>query len=145
MTVQLQIEGVDELRKRMSQYPSKFNQVLDKTIDTSLLTIQQEIPPYPVYQSKYRRTGTLGRTVGLRGGRPDIYEKEIGPNMFSAEYGSRLKYAPYVIGETTQAKHMKHWWTLDGTVLKRAAPKIQRLFKIMADKLAAWLDGKAGI
>ena len=140
--ITIKVEGLEPLRQRFGQYPQKFNQVIDKTLEASLLTIHENVPPYPVYPSSYRRTGTLGRSIGVGNTRPDIYEKKVGSGMFEATFGSRLNYAPFVIGETTQAKHMGHWWTLDGTVYRKAAPKIERLFKIAVDRLAAWLDGK---
>lgn len=139
--INIQVEGVEEIRKRMSDYPKKFDEVIGKTLDTSLLTIHQEVPPYPVYQSSYRRTGTLGRTL-TPGQNNNINERKIGPQMFEATFGTRLNYAPYVIGEQTQAGHMKHWWTLDGTVLRKAAPKIERLFQIAVERMAKWLEGK---
>jgi len=139
--ITVKIEGLDEIHQRMAKYPGKFEQVIDKTLDTTLLTVHQAVPPYPVYASTYRRTGTLGKTL-TPGGPNNINEKEFGSNMFSATFGTRLEYAPYVVGETTQAKHMKHWWTLDGTVLRNVAPKVQRLFERAAQRMAAWLDGK---
>ena len=143
--ISIEIEGIDEIRQRFRKYPRKFDAALGKTLDATLLTIHQEVPPYPNYQSPYKRTGTLGRTLGsgfMGGniGKPDIYEKAIGPQMFEASFGTRLNYAPFVVGETTQAGHMSHWWTLDGTVYRKVKPKIEKLFKLMVSELARWLD-----
>ena len=145
--ITIEVEGVGEIQRRFQQYPQKFDRVLGKTLDASLLTIWGDVPSYPVYDSPYARTGTLGRTLGVgktgrKLGEPDILEKNIGPNMFEASFGTRLEYAPFVVGETTQAGHMAHWWTLDGTVFRKVKPKLEKLFKIMVEELARWLDGR---
>ena len=139
--IRIEVEGLGDIRARMGQYPRKYEQVIGATLNASLLAIQENVPPYPQYQSSYRRTGTLGRSIGLRSSKPDIYETKLGSGYFEATYGSRLEYAPYVIGENTQAKHMAHWWTLDGTVARKAEPKIKRLFEKAIAAIAKWLEG----
>lgn len=140
------IEGLEEIRAKLRQYPQQYERAAQKTMDASLLTIQGSVPGYPSppASSDYIRTGTLGRTLGSGGGRAEVYEvRSGGGGYIEGEIGTNLEYAPYVIGENTQAwMHQGRWWTFDGTVLKSAVPKIERLWQIMVEELAKWLDAR---
>ena len=72
---------------------------------------------------------------------PDIYQVTHGSGYDNAEFGTRVGYAPYVIGESEQSVRMGYWWTLKD-VARKAKPKIIRLFKVMVERLANFLDGK---
>jgi hypothetical protein len=61
---------------------------------------------------------------------------------YEGRFGTNLEYAPYVIGDDTQARHMGHWWKIS-TVATKAAGKIESLFKTLGDNLASFLDGKS--
>jgi hypothetical protein len=60
---------------------------------------------------------------------------------YEGQFGTRVEYAPFVIGDDTQAGHMGHWWKIS-KVAELSKDKITRIFQTMADKLAKWLDGK---
>lgn len=146
----LEVYGLEELAKRMEQWPTRFQKSLRSTLEAALLVVWENIPSYPPKpaNSTYRRTGTLGRSLGssFSGGKsgqqPDIYEtKDRGARMVEASFGTRLEYAPHVIGES-QSAYNRHWWTLTKTVLQRIRQPIQRLFESMADEITRWLDGK---
>ena len=138
--------GLKELSARFHQAPDKFKNAMKTTMQASLLHIWGKDPPYPAppQDSKYVRTETLGRSLGsgFQGGksssRPDIYEvKEMGGN-FVGSFGTRVKYAPYVIGER-QARWNSHWWTIE-KLAKSAEAGILNLFQVMAEELAKWLE-----
>lgn len=145
----IEIRGLEEITRRMRDYPQKLSAAIKTTLGAALLALWENVPPYPPppENSTYVRTGTLGRTLGSsegggKSGQPDIYEvKPLGGGEWEAHFGTNLEYAPYVIGDDTQARHMQHWWKIS-VIKERAAEKINRLFGVMADKLAAWLDGK---
>jgi len=144
--IKMQIEGLDELEKRFSAAPGKYRKAAKKTMEGSLLVLTESVPPYPVRESDYIRTGTLGRRLGSSvtgavSGQPDIFEiKEQGALFVSGEWGTNLEYAPYVIGENEQAwMHKDIWWTIK-TVAERAQAKIQRLWEIFAEEIARYLD-----
>lgn len=147
MGVQLRVSGLEELRAKFRRAPRKFDDTLKSTMQASLLTLQENVPPYPAAKadSTYVRTGTLGRTLGAGGGKADIYTvKSQGNGMYSAEFGTRLKYAPYVIGEREQAwMHKSRWWTIR-TIAERARPKIERLFGTAVKLLCEWLNQNGG-
>ena len=149
MSVSFKVEGLDELRARFKQWPGKFSARLGLTMRASLDVLRENVPAYPARpdKSKYVRTGTLGRTLGagIQGepaGTPDIYQVVNRTGYHEASFGSKLDYAPYVIGEREQAwMHKGRWWTIK-TVAEKALPKLTRIFNQMAEQMAAWLDGK---
>jgi hypothetical protein len=145
----IEIRGLDELMQRMRQFPQKLNASIKTTMQAALLTLWENVPPYPPPpdDSTYVRTGTLGRTLGSAegggkgSGQPDVYEvRELGA-AWEGRFGTNLEYAPYVIGDDTQAKHMGHWWKIS-VIKERAEEKINRLFEILGEKLAEFLEGK---
>ena len=155
MPTTIEVRGLDSLIARMSQYPQKLSAAVRTTVKASLYALWENVPPYPPppEDSSYRRTGTLGRTLGsgMAGGRgsekPEVFElREVGSSaegaLIEGHFGTRLEYAPYVIGDNEQAwMHAGRWWTIS-KVGERAKGKIIRLFQQLANKMAAFLDGK---
>ncbi len=131
-----------DLPQRMKHYPQKLQQEMERTMKESLIHVQGSVPPYPPARptSRYIRTGTLGRSIGL-GGRAAIYEvRRVGAG-YEAQLGTRLHYAPPVIGAQSQTGFFKGrgWWNMK-TVAERAKPGVERLFEAMSRRLVAWLD-----
>lgn len=146
--MEIKVEGLEPILKRMAQFPQEAQKVTEKTMEASLLTLWESVPKYPnpPAGSTYTRTGTLGRSLGTSqgggkgGGQPDIYEvKAMGAGGYEGSFGSRLDYAPYVIGDGTQAHQNSHWWTISA-VAERAVSKIEKLWNIAAEEMARWLD-----
>jgi hypothetical protein len=149
-SVSIIVEGLDDLSKRFKDSPNKFKVALGKAMEAALLVIWESVPSYPRKPegSTYRRTGTLGRTLGstefggVGSNPPDIYSVHEEGGYTVGEFGSNLEYAPYVIGDEEQAwMHKGRWWVL-GTVLEKAKDKIQRVFEIAAEEMARWLESK---
>lgn len=149
MPITIEVIGLKALRRRMRQFPDKYNQAVKKTLNWSLHKLWSNVPPYPPKPtgSTYDRTGTLGRTLGSgesggkAQGEPDIFTVfEHGGNVDGAEFGTRLEYAPFVLGER-QAGHMGHWWTMK-KLARKTKPDIIKAFKKMAKTLARFLEGK---
>jgi len=149
MLPSIEVRGRDELHRRFREFPKKYTAAVAKTMQASLLILQGSAPKYPrpPAGSTYRRTGTLGRSLGISmsGGKvekPDLFVVRKGGGYQEARFGTRLHYAPYVVGDASsqQAGHMKHWWTVPQTLLRAARPKIDRAFEKLAEALAAYLD-----
>ena len=147
----IETDGFQEMQERMRRYPQKFQQVLRFTFRAVLIKVWQLVPSYPSepVDSTYDRTGTLGRSLGsseaggTTGGRPDIMEVQMGTKVSSATFGTKLEYAPYVIGPDTQAEiHRERWWTML-KLMKISIPHVIRIFERMTETLTRWLDGKA--
>ena len=146
----IEIEGLDEIRSRFANFPRTFRRIVKETMQASLLKIWQNIPPYPptLPNQRYIRTGTLGRSLGSgegggrQQGKPDIYEVTQNSRYTSGSFGTRLGYAPEVIGERQRPIHQGRWYTLKGSVLKAVLPKIEKLWQSAADRMAKWLDGR---
>jgi len=65
--------------------------------------------------------------------------------MSEAKFGSRLGYAPDVIGENQDPFFSgRGWWTIV-EIAHRSRKKIERLFKIMAEEMARFLDGRGAL
>ena len=107
----------------------------------SLLTLQENTGEmgYPPQRTNmvrpYKRTGTLGKSLGMTGGKPTVYSIKGSGSQITGRYGTDLKYAKYVIDDQKQAyMHKGWWWTMD-VVRKRAEPKIKRLWDMTIGKI----------
>ena len=145
----IQIEfNPPDLLQRMRRYPKKLDDELEDAMDESLTFIHSKVPQYPNEPpgSTYVRTLTLGRSLGVGGGRANVREvKRLGQGKYEGRFGTNLYYAPYVIGTgegggKKQAKHMSHWWTMRN-VKERSEQGIQKIFDKMAEKLVKFLGG----
>ena len=147
--IEIQVNPPD-LFQRMERYPKELDREMGTTMSAALLHVQGSVPPYPPQRtgSSYKRTGTLGRTLGasMDGGAvgsPDINTiKRLGSGKYEARFGTRLHYAPKVIGAETQEPLFKTlgWWTMRD-VKNKAEPGIVKLFNAMADRLVKFLGG----
>ena len=134
-----------DLFNRMAKYPDKLKEEMRGTMNQALLHVQGSIPAYPPQNpnSTYARTLTLGRTIGLSG-KPDVKTIKTSSKGVEGRIGTRLYYAPFVIGDQTQSKKVKQsadWWTIS-TIVERATPGVIKLFDAMSERLVKWLAGK---
>ena len=138
-----------DLLQRMAKYPDVLSKEVKATLETANYHVWASVPSYPQKPvgSRYRRTGTLGRSLGISEqggtfGNPDVLTvKSIGGGKQEARFGTRLIYAPYVIGAKTQARQNRHWYTME-TIAKNAEAGIHKLFDGLSKKLVKFLDGK---
>lgn len=145
----IEVRGLKELQERMKRYPEKLKAAMEATTEAALYVLWEKVPSYPPppETSTYVRTGTLGRTLGSdagggkTSGEPDVFEVRDMSGTVEGHFGTNLEYAPYVIGDETQAGQNAHWWTMN-KVAEAAAEKIKSLFATLAEKLAAFLEGK---
>lgn len=147
-----EIKGLDELIARMEAYPMELVKTVSVGMSASLNIFWENVPSYPAArpESKYRRTGTLGRTLGSdqsggATGEPSIYRiRQLGGGNFEGVFGTSLDYAPYVIGDTEQAEvHAGTWYQMQDVATK-AQPKVETLWNNIGEKLAVFLEGKNG-
>jgi hypothetical protein len=68
--------------------------------------------------------------------------REMGAGKWEGRFGSNLQYAPKVIGEGSQQRPWSEYWWSMLTIAEKSEPKIIKLFKVMADKLAQFLEGR---
>ena len=148
MQTTIEVRGLEELRRRMRAYPRQFDLAANRTMEAALYALQENVLPYPPKptKTKYRRTGMLGRTLGVdmsggRIGRSEIFQVRKVGQGFEGRFGTALNYATWVIGRMQSGFMSQYWWTLD-TVPGKAFNKIKALFEGMANALARFLDGK---
>jgi len=144
----VEVRGLDELRARFSEYPEVFDQVMQELTKAQLLTLQENIPPYPPKPatSTYVRTGTLGRSLGSSpsggaGGKADVFETLKGENFYEARLGSNLFYAGPVIGNPQASFFAQYWWRLI-QVIGRAFQPLLEMAEGAAQQMADFLKGK---
>lgn len=137
------------LSKRMAAFPRQFEAVSKTTMEASLLTLHENVPPYPSPppDSTYTRTGTHGRKLGSsigggKAGMPSIYvSKKVGDG-FEGHFGTNLEYSQYVIGDDNQAwMHRGRWYQMKD-IANKSRDKIIRLWNTAAEKMARFLEGK---
>ena len=146
----IETHGLDELIARMKKYPLELAKGMAVTMAASLIALWESVPAYPEppADSKYDRTGTLGRSLGSgfsggAEGEPSIYTiRKLGEG-YEGKFGTSLEYAPHVIGDDTQAAvHSGRWWNMR-FVANKASEKINRLWQALGNKLASFLEGKS--
>lgn len=150
MSQVVEVKGLDELIKRMQAYPMELVKTMAVAMSASLNIFWENVPSYPKQRpdANYRRTGTLGRSLGSSesggaSGSPSVYTiKSLGQSNFEGRFGTSLDYAPYVIGDTTQAQvHQGTWWTIK-TIAEKSQEKLGDLWTMVMEKMAAFLEGK---
>jgi hypothetical protein len=136
----IEIEGLDEAIQKYQGASKKLERAMRQTMNNSLLVLHENVPPYPSPPegSTYRRTGTLGRTLGSGpgggvAGKPDIYQVTGSMNNIQGAFGTRLNYAPYVISDDKQARMHKGRWFTMSTIADRARAKITKLWNDLID------------
>lgn len=148
MTQAIDVQGLTELLAKMTRFPVELAKSVAVTMAASLNTLWEKVPPYPQQDatSNYRRTGTLGRSLGssqsggASGGNPSVYKiRQLGEGNYEGEFGTNLGYAHFVIGENQAGMHSSNWWNIK-TIAERAADKIEKLWQTLGEKLAAFLD-----
>ena len=145
-----EVKGLRELIASMTAYPAELVKTMSVGMSASLNIFWENVPPYPPArpESTYDRTGTLGKSLGSdqqggATGQPSVYRiHQLGGGNFEGTFGTNLDYAPYVIGDTTQAEvHKGVWWQMQN-VAARSTEKITRLWNDIGEKLAKFLDTK---
>ena len=150
MPVTIELTGLKELAARFDAFPEVYAREVGSTMKEALFILQENVPEYPPAPSNaYQRTGQLGRSLGVNmsgspQGQADIYEVKRQGNQHgssvTARFGTRLGYAPRVIGENTQQRPWSgYWWTIK-TVATNATSKINETFERLVNDLAAFLD-----
>lgn len=140
----IEIKGDKEILARTAQFPRELDAAQHDTMEASLLTLWENVPPYPEVDNPVR-DGTLGKSLGVsmqgsKLGKPEIYENKKLGGGYEGRFGTKLEYAEYVIGEKQAWFHYR-WWLIEN-IKKAAEPKILRLWNTMAEKLAKFIDGK---
>ena len=136
--VKIEVEGLEPVVERFKHAPRTLANSIKKGLEASLDVVHESVPGYPPQRpTPYIRTGTLGRSLGVTvsGSKTTPSGDHIRQvKGAQAYFGTRLKYAPYVVGDASQAKvHRGWWWTLKD-VAARAADKVQKVWDKLIQK-----------
>jgi len=148
MPIKIVYNPPDTIR-RMQEFPQTLEKEMKQAHADSLTAVHEAVPPYPAQPagSKYIRTERLGQGLGSgfsggKHGAATIYNTTpMEQGGFTSEFGSNAPYYnEYVIGEATQAAHMRHWWRINEPLLA-ATNKIVAAFEAAAERIAKHLNG----
>lgn len=128
-TFTIEVEGLDEFVAACGKTGPELKRALTAGMEKGVLYVHQSVPPYPPAPagSRYRRTGSLGRTVTAMAGQVQGAIGRVQPIAGGVQglVGSALPYAPPVIGEAQAGMHRGRWWRLVD-VVKQALPGVKR-------------------
>jgi len=148
--VEIEVRGLDELRARFANSQRRYTTEVERGMRDALSAVWSAVPAYPAPppNSKYIRTEALGRSLGSgfgggkQSGGPDIYSISVSFGQAEGRFGSALGYAPYVIGEGTQAAvHVGRWWTFR-RLADQSRAAVLKAFQDATDRLARYLEGR---
>lgn len=147
-TIEIKIDD-HGLMDRLRRYPEQYNRAINQFTEAGLYALQEHVPPYPPQPTttSYRRTGMLGRSLGVsmqggRVGRSEIFQVRKVGGYHEGRFGTNLFYAEHVIGDN-QARAMGHWWQMKD-VPQRAMGKINALLQATLNALARFIEGRGG-
>lgn len=138
MEYKIDAVGLKEVERKLKNLPELLNRNMKTAMSNSLLVLHGNVLPYPPKPEKstYRRTGTLGRSLGSnegggKGGTPTVYSiTGSGINM-AGKFGTNLNYAKYVIDPDRQAyMHEGRWWTMKN-IMEKSKDKINQVWAMM--------------
>jgi len=144
--IHLEVEGDKQLVAKFGRATEKLHNIMEKFVIAGLHVFWENVPPYPARESSYIRTGLLGKSFGIsqeggKSGSPDVMEIERNdPEIIVGAFGSNLEYAPYVVGDNTQAEIHRGIWWLVSDIIKGAKDKINSLFKTTVEEWVNWLN-----
>lgn len=120
--MQITITGIDELINRLGQAQS--NDVLRTPMIAALALLQGRLATYPSppENSSYRRTTTLGPSWNM--GQP----VSLAGGGIQGVIGTKLTYAPYVMGHGQQARIHQGRWPTEEQIAREEEGRIRALF-----------------
>jgi len=152
MSQVVEVKGLKELIGKMQAFPVELAKTVSIGIAASLNVFWEKVPPYPRKPagSRYKRKGSAGlggslgsgETGGAKGLEPSVYSvRKLGEGNMEGKFGTNLDYAPYVIGDTTQARQNLHWWQMLDIAIKSQG-KVKEIWNGIMKKMVAFLERK---
>jgi hypothetical protein len=127
------LDGFDRFDRKLSDL-GRISEWAQPLMMKAVLYVQSQVPPYPAPppDSRYRRTGTLGRSITSK---TAVEVKGIGNDVVGT-LGTAVVYAPYVIsserigsrGPQTRVHKATGWYTLQA-VVEKSATGVMRVFE----------------
>lgn len=121
MSIEIRIDGIEQLNRKLSAL--QRNSILRSPMERAVARLQRDMadyPPPPV-NSRYVRTGTLGRRWTIK-----IIESGDG---LTGKVGNNTKYAPVVQSHRFQAGIHRGRWQTDVQVVLRNQSAIVEDFR----------------
>lgn len=125
--------NANQVADELARHGANILDILQGPLDRGAFRIEAGMKVYPTArsESRYRRTGTLGRRWTTR--------RISAPGMVGREVGNNTEYAPWVQSSELQAYMHRGVWQTDEDVIRREAPGIVRdVESTLAGALEAW-------
>lgn len=133
---------LDDLAAKLKQMKPLIQPILRQTSDAALLSLIPDMARYPAPppNSRYTRTGTLGRT--WTAAHPLF---QVTENSFLGSIGNNTEYAPYVQKAGEEEPHQawmhKGRWQTDDDVLKQHEADLNARWDEATEKIASLVEG----
>lgn len=116
--MKLTVEGIDDAVKELQSRGENVLAIVEKPIDRGAFRVEAALKRYPSppQNSRYRRTGTLGRRWTTRPYRQ--------PGLVGREVGNNTWYGPYVQSSQLQSHVHRGRWMTDEQALEQQASNI---------------------
>jgi len=123
----IRIEGLDRLVRQLDKSPVLVRKLVGDAMEKSahLIHLHTMTYPPPPPSSTYVRTGTLKKS----------WTSKVNRGRFEAQVGTRLNYAPYVLGDDDQAAVHRGRWKTVGQVADKVRPDIDKFFEDAGEEL----------
>lgn len=128
---QIEIRGLDKLLRKYRRLGKNASPAIRDLTKHAADYAHSQVPSYPPPrpESRYRRTGTLGRTIHAK-------VKNLSDTEWAGILGTPTAYAPWVISSERTPQgvggqawfHKERWWTLQG-VVKGARNAIVKIYQ----------------
>jgi hypothetical protein len=140
MAFAIDIDGMDALLRALDRYPEIAGPILGKASDAALLGLIPDLADYPAppIDSRYRRSGTLGRL--WTAARP---EWEAIPSGFLGSIGNATPYGAWVQDSHDQAWMHKNRWSTDKEIVDNHAVDTEQYFDEALQDVADAIDAAA--
>lgn len=141
MPFSVDIPQLPALVAALEAWPDIAQPILEETSSAALLSLIPDLATYPPAPagSRYRRTGTLGRT--WTSARPEFAPLSSG---FEARIGNAAPYAEDVQGERQLALFRRIGWPNVGDVVTQRQADVEGYFDTALQQIAEAVDAKAG-
>jgi hypothetical protein len=135
--ITVELKGLDEVLARFGKGSEVVKREMGDALEEMSSIAHEAIANYTQDNPPHREGQTYVRTFTLKGS----WTTEVNRPGLWAKVGTNLGYAPYVVGDGTQAwMHKGRWWTAGGKVTE-LQPIFQKIEQTAVDSIVEQMGG----